>query len=228
MKQILFLLILITTGHVNGQSIKKGLLMPDEGFDVCCFFIPTSGLKVYEQPKGKIVGKISLGTPDHNDEIYSAYIQINEEKKNFSSPNFTMVGYEVMAMTFQDTQSNFIQLQNGYWLDIDEVTSKKLKLTSWMTYIIKKDTEWYANEPGLNLRKTPSINSDIIEHLNGDLWGVSLTNETHGNWCKVNVVQYRKHPCSGEDNLVIQTLSGWIKLLSDEQLPNVWNYGKGC
>ena len=97
-----------------------------------------------------------------------------------------------------------------------------------MDYTIDKDTEWYANDPGLNLRESPTTNSKILATLKGDLWGISTTKETKGNWCKVKVTHYREHPCSGNDNLVIETIIGWVKLISDEQMPNVWNYGKGC
>ena len=133
-----------------------------------------------------------------------------------------------MAMVFKNAEPNYVQLQNGFWLSVEELNSKNLKLTSWMQYLIEKDTEWYANEPGLNLRTGPSTNFEITATLNGDLWGISPTNETNGDWCKVTVIHYREHPCSGGDNLVIETLTGWIKLISDEQTPNVWNYGKGC
>lgn len=202
--------------------------MPVEGFDVCCHFIPLSGLKVYQEPNGASVGELLPGTPDQNQEIYSAYIQTNDGKSEFGYPNLYMVGYEIMAMTFEDAQSRFVKLPNGYWLSEEELSAKKLKLTSWLEYIIEKDTEWYAHDSGLNLREEPSTISKIIRTLKGNLWGIRPSSETKGNWCKVTVTHYRKHPCSGEDNLIIETFTGWIKLLSDEHTPNVWYYGKGC
>lgn len=202
--------------------------MPDEGFDICCYYIPTSGLKVYEQPNGSAIGELTLGAPDNNNERYSANIKIKGDQRKFSYKNLEMVGYEIMAMKFKNTSSNYVQLNNGYWLSVEELTSKQLKLTSWVEYIIEKDTEWYANDPGLNLRELPSTDSNVLATLKGDLWGISPTEEIEGNWCKVTVTHYRQHPCSGNDNLVISTLTGWIKLISDEQTPNVWNYGKGC
>ena len=228
MRQLFTILTFIASGHLNAQGITNGLIMPDEGFNICCYYIPSSGLKVYEQPNGKAVGELTLGTADKNNEVYDASIQLKDRKINFGYPNMEMVGYEIMAMTFKDAQSNFVKLQNGYWLDINEITSKKLKLTSWMEYIINKDTEWYANDPGLNLREYPSADSKILATLKGDLWGIKPSNEIKGNWCKVSVTHYRIHPCSGEDNLIIKTFTGWIKLISDEETPNVWHYGKGC
>lgn len=123
-----------------------------------------------------------------------------------------------------------VQAYNGYWLSVKELQSKGLMLTTWMDYLVKTKNVlgWYANDPGLNLRAEPTTNARILATLKGNLWEITPTNETEGLWCKVVVKQYRKHPCSGESDLVIQTLTGWVKLLSDEQTPNVWNYGKGC
>jgi hypothetical protein len=228
MRSLLMIMALSIANFLCGQRITKGLILPDDGFDVCCYYIPASGLKVYDQVDGTAIDTLTLGSSDHSEEIYSALIEINGQKQNFGYPNLEMVGYEVMAMTFKDARSNFVQLQNGYWLKVEDLTAKQLKLTSWMTYIIQKDTEWYANDPGLNLRESPSSDSKILATLEGDLWGIMPTSETQGNWCKVKVTHYREHPCSGEGNLVIATFTGWIKLISDEQTSNVWNYGKGC
>jgi len=164
MRHLFTILTFITSGYLNAQNITNGLIMPDKGFTVCCYYIPLSGLKVYERPNGKVVGNLTLGMADSNSEIYSASIQIEDIKMNFGYPNMEMVGYEIMAMTFKDAQSNFVKLQNGYWLDVDELTSNKLKLTSWIEYIIKNDTEWYANDPGLNLREDPSSKPKFLQH----------------------------------------------------------------
>ncbi|PIE84857.1 hypothetical protein CSA08_05020 [Candidatus Gracilibacteria bacterium] len=98
----------------------------------------------------------------------------------------------------------------------------------WADYAIDKNTEWYANDFGLNLRECNSIKCKKIITLRGDLYGIKLTNKRKGKWCKVKVTKYRKHPCTGESNIVIKTYTGWIKLISEEGTLNVWNYSKGC
>src|SRR6188768_2443917 len=120
MRHLFIVLTFIASGYLNAQGITNGLIMPGEGFNVSCYYIPPSGLKVYARPNGKAVGELTLGTADNNNEIYSASIQINDMKMNFGYPNMEMVGYDIMAMTFKDAQSNFVKLQNGYWLDIYE------------------------------------------------------------------------------------------------------------
>ena len=228
MKQLFVYLTFFVIQFSNAQEIVKGVIMPTDNFDVCCIYVPKSGLTVYGNAHGPIVGELVLGEPDNNGEVYSAFLEIGDERTKFAYPNLHMVGYEVMALVYTAGRSNFIQLENSYWLSLEEVLKKSLTLKPWLKYIIEKDTEWYANDPGLNLRESPSTDSKILATLKGDLWGISPTSETNGNWCKVKVTHYRKHPCSGEDNLVVETFTGWVKLISDEQTPNVWNYGKGC
>ncbi len=208
-----------------GQELTKGLIMPNpiSSLKLCCLYIPTAGLAAYDQPNGRQIAKIS-------GEGYDAFIEKNEELTEFGYSNFHMVGYEVMAMVYTDNRNGFVRINNGYWLNIYELESKGLVLTNWMDYLINKEDGlgWYANDPGLNLRTEPSVESNILILLKGDLFQITPTHETKGLWCKVKVTEFKKHPCSGDEDLIIRTLTGWIKLVSDEQTPNVWNYAKGC
>ncbi|WP_291871300.1 hypothetical protein [Maribacter sp.] len=229
MKNLFFTLFFISTSiTVYSQKFRAGLVMPTKEFKLCCVYIPDSGLVIYNQPNGNPQGEICLGKPNGSNEFYTASIKKQNSKQILVQENFEMVGYEVMALIVIDSKSGYVKLKNGYWISIEELKSKNLKLTSWMDYAIEKNTEWYANKPGLNLRTGPSIAYNKIVTLKGDLFGINLTTERKGKWCKVNVTQYRKHPCSGEDNLIIKTYSGWVKLISEEETLNVWHYGKGC
>lgn len=213
---------------ISSQEFTAGLIMPNKEFKLCCIYIPNSGLKIYDQPNGNPQGNIYLDKSDNNNEFYSAHIEKNGLKKNLESTNLEMVGYEIVALVFVDSKSGFVKLNNGYWLSVEELKFKNLKLTSWVDYVVEKNTEWYANEPGLNLREGPSADQNKIVTLKGDVFGITLTTEKKGKWCKVKVKKYRKNPCSDGDNLILKTYSGWIKLISEEETPNVWSYSKGC
>lgn len=203
---------------------------PDGAFKSCCVYIPTSGLVAYDRPNGKQIARLEPGAPDNNGEVYKAFIKSDQGLTEFDYANLYMVGYEVMAIVYIDKQGEFVKTHSGYWLSVKELKSNGLILKNWMDYLVdtKDVLGWYANDPGLNLRIEPTTNAKILATLKGDLWEITPTNETRGMWCKVTVKEYRKHPCSGKSDLVIQTLTGWVKLLSDEQTPNVWDYGKGC
>ena len=46
---------------------------------------------------------------------------------------------------------------------------------------------YYANEPGVRLRKELNVNSEIIGSVRGDLFEIKLTNNVDGPWCKVKL-----------------------------------------
>lgn len=228
MKKLLLSFALLAAQLSSAQDMVKGVIMPTEGFEGCCVYVPKSGLTIYGNAHGPVIGKLIQGKPDNNNEVYSMFLEIDGDQIKFGYPNLHMVGYEVMALCYTAGRSNFVQLESGHWLSLEEILKTNLTLKPWIKYMIEKDTEWYANDPGLFLRESPSTDAKILATLKGDLWGISPINETNGNWCKVRVTHYREHPCSGKDNLVIETYSGWVKLISDDHTPNVWNYGKGC
>ena len=179
---ILTLLFIINSFAINSQGLKAGLIMPNKDFKLCCVFIPSSGLKIYDIPNGKAQGQIYLGKADNNNEFYKAIIEKNGLENELKYSNFEMVGYEVMALVFTDLKFGFLKLNNGCWINSEELKSKNLKLISWMDYAIQKNTEWYANEPGLNLRNGPSTDFEKIITLKGDLFGITLTEEKKGKW----------------------------------------------
>ncbi|MCE7995171.1 MAG: SH3 domain-containing protein [Roseivirga sp.] len=232
MKHLFVVLLSTLSLSLFGQELTNGLIMPNPNgpFKSCCVYIPASGLTAYDVPNGKQIAQLQQGTSDHNGEVYKALIKIGEDLTELDYSNLYMVGYEIMALVYVDKRGDFVKINNGYWLSIKELQSKGLMLTTWMDYLINKEDVlgWYANKPGLNLRTGASTNSDIIATLKGDLWEITPTSETKGLWCKVTVKEYTKHPCSGQDYLIKRTLTGWVKLLSENQTPNVWNYGKGC
>jgi hypothetical protein len=51
------------------------------------------------------------------------------------------------------------------------------------------------------------------------------------NWVNINVKKYKEHPCVSELNeneLIEEKFEGWVKIVTDNGLPNVWYYSRGC
>jgi len=227
MKKILFIILCLSTSMYAQEDIA-GLVMPDTGFKSCCIYIPDSGLKLYNKPNGSLKGSIYLGKPDQHNEVYTAFIKANGIEKEIDHTTLDIVGYETMALKFVDIASGYAKLQNDYWISIKELKSKDMKLVSWMDYAVNKGIQWYANDPGLNLRTGPSTDFKKIVTLKGDLFGITPTGETKEKWSKVDIIQSNEHPCTGGDDRIINTYSGWVKLISEENTLNVWYYAKGC
>ena len=122
----------------------------------------------------------------------------------------------------------FVLVDDKYWIEIEDLKANGLKLVTWLQFAKEKGSGWYAKDPGLNLRKGASTQHEIIATLKGDLFDIKPLQETEGLWCKVEVTEYRAHPCSGGKDLIIRVLVGWVKLISDDLTLNVYNYSRGC
>jgi hypothetical protein len=227
------LLVLPMTCHA--QAITSGVILPEneQTFNSCCVYIPSAGIYIYNKPKGEIIGKIELSNSTKDKGLGKYNLKINGQSKPLDSQYLEVVKGEIKAIKYVGQKLNFIKIYNDYWISISELKEKGLRMVNSMQYLIEKSPDvlgYYAVGSGLNLRKSPSTQSELMMTLKGDLLEIKLTEETNGFWCKVVVTKYSDHPCTSKgnfDEIKLQTFTGWIKLLSDDQTPNV-TYYKGC
>ncbi len=197
-------------------------------------YVPISGINVYNKPNGTSLGKIIQDTTRaSNGEFYKVLLNLKGKKEVMKPSNFDVVDYKRMALKYEEKNSTFVKTHNGYWIKISELDKNGLRIVNQIEYLIDKSQDvlgYYAISPGLNLRRLPSTKSEVIMTLKGDLLEIKLTEEVKGLWCKVIVTEYSDHPCTSKgnfDEIKLRTFTGWIKLLSDDQIPNV-TYYKGC
>ncbi|MHA7100512.1 hypothetical protein [Roseivirga pacifica] len=223
-------LLLFCSSNLFSQEIKKGLILPknEETFKPCCIYIPSDGISVYDQDMNSI-GRLMHGELS-NSESYEAFFLNSEGIKQSLNPRLFMIGYEVMALTYSDINDKLVKIENIGWLKLEELESSELIAIDWLNYLqTKRDVlGYYANEPGFDLRTAPNINSEKIVTAKGDLYQITPLANNSGKWCKVKVTKYKKHPCSGEQDLIEHEYLGWMKIISDNDTPNLWSYGKGC
>lgn len=215
--RIQFLILgLVMSFACHSQSLTKGIIIAKKGsmFNTCCVYVPKSGLTLYNQPNGNKIGTIL------SDKIEPIYLH--------------EMTREMSALIYVVQKDGFVKIKDNGWLSITELNKQGLAPVNWMQYLIDNSSNvlgYYANNPGLNLRKSPSKQSKVILTLKGDLLEIKLTHETKGLWCKVKVTAYSEHPCASKGNFADikqKTMTGWIKLLSDDLTPNVSYYPKGC
>ena len=233
----------LTCTMAYGQVLQSGLILPnnyeDEG--ICCIYAPSNGFTIYDQPNGEITGKLTRNAAQNTDNqsYYRIYFvdDRNKTETQIELENFWQIGYEIWALTYNERQNGFVKLKienQNLWLKESEVKNMKFELVEWQTFLSDnagKVLGFYANEPGLNLREQPNTSSRIIKTLRGDLHEISPTNEHIGLWTKVKVIIMKEHPCETElteEENIEEILEGWIKILDDDGLPNVWNYSRGC
>lgn len=225
-----FLALLTFVITCNAQTITNGVILPknESTFNSCCVYIPSIGIKVYNKPKGEVIGKI-----EPNSTTNKVNIEIDGQLKPLDGQCLEKVKGEIQALKYVEQKLDFIKIYNSYWISILELEKQGFQIMNRMQYLIKKSPEvlgYYAVGSGLNLRKSPCSNSEVIMTLKGDLLEIKLTEETNGLWCKVIVTKYSDHPCTSKgnfDEIKLSTFTGWIKLLSDDQTSNV-TYYKGC
>ncbi len=241
----LLIIFLLVTDFCFAQQYQNGLILPDfakvKHSDVCCVYLPKDGFSVFNAPSGNIVGSLTrMNESKTDDQAPYKIFFINKSTKTAKEielSNFKEIGYEIWAMTYFERKNGFVRIVDSsidFWLNEKEIKKKGFIVENWKDFLISNTGNllgYYANDPGLNLQLLPSKDSDVVLTLKGDLLEITPTEETEGNWVKVNVIKYKEHPCVSELNqeeLIEDKFEGWIILVDDNGLPNVWYYSRGC
>lgn len=182
-------------------------------------YVPETGLRAYNE-YGEPVGRILMK------DTWKVFFEKDQALEQIERSSLFSVGYEIEALVFTDRVAGFVLVDDKYWIEVVELNANGLRLVNWMEYATNNTSSWYANDPGLNVRKGPSSTYDVLATLKGDSFEIIPTKEIKGLWCKVKVTEYNMHPCAGGE--AIKTFTGWVKLLSYEFTLNVYNYSRGC
>ena len=242
MKTTIINLILLIPILSFGQTFKRGIIVPkidslQYSQKYCCVLSPEQGFQIYDNPKGKIIGTLKrIGNIKKDDQVpYKIYLVSGEKKEKVD--NYREIGYEIFAINYTDSIDGFVKvldISKNYWINVAEINRQEFKTESWLEHLLLKsenDLGYYANEPGLRLRKEPNVNSEIIGSVRGDLFEIKLTKQIEGQWCLVKVIKYKEQPCNTEldeaENIEYKT-EGWLKIIDDNGEPNLWNYIRGC
>lgn len=242
MRKIILYSILLLPILNFSQALKNGIIITEidslkYSDKNCCILSPEKGFTAYNEPNGKIIGKIKrLESKEKNDQLaYEIYLVT--ENKNLKLNEYTQIGYEIFALNFIKEEDGFIKLKNqsrNIWLNINELNKLGFKAINWIDYMVlnsEKVLGYYAKEPGLRLRNKPDLLGEIIGSVRGDLFEIKLTGAILGNWAKVKITKYREHPCfteSNENENIEFKSEGWLKIIDDNGEPNLWNYTRGC
>ncbi|MGX7668739.1 SH3 domain-containing protein [Flavobacterium pedocola] len=242
MTKYLKILLLFFPFLLSGQTFKRGLILPSVDTlkyaeKYCCVLTPKEGFTVYDGPKGNVLGKIKREINKNDDQsFYALFFISGKNKSKMDHENFREVGSDLFALNYTDLVDGYVKVlhpQKNYWLKIEEINKKEFKIVAWLDHLIKGSHDvmgYYANDPGLRIRKEPTTESEIITTAYGDLFEIKLTEQVSGPWCKAKITKYKEHPCHTEleDEENIENVSeGWIKVIADDGEPNLWTY-KGC
>jgi len=227
------------------QVYQSGLILPDlsqvEESEVCCIYAPPEGFTAFDTPNGSAIGRLKrIGDSKQDDQaLYKLFIQQASTKslQQISYTSLEQIGYEVWAIPYFERKNGFVRIlgrSSNIWISEEEIKSKNFWLSDWQSFLLSNGGDvlgYYANAPGLNLRSAPTTSSELLRTLRGDLFEIKPTGQVQGTWAKVKVKKYKEHPCVSDleqDELIEYELEGWIKIVTDEGLPKVWFYARGC
>jgi len=241
-KTLAFLL-LITQLSLYSQVRQNGLIIPKD-FNTefsCCVYAPKNGFSVYNKPNGNRIGTLSTKTKyKTKSEFDENLFFIDDQLKKdlvIDLKNLVEVGYEMLSLTFFERKNGFVRIADKsaeYWLKEKEITDTNFKVLDWQQFYFDMKHQllgFYADEKGLDLKTAPSLNSKTIKTLKGDLFEIIPTDKTKGNWTKIKVKKYKKHPCVAdfeEKENVEYEVKGWIEVIDTKGKPTLWFYSRGC
>ena len=239
----LTLLFLITQLPVNAQVRQNGLIIPKDFNDelLCCVYLPKNGFTVYSKPNGNRIGTLSLQgkySKEKNSD-YNLFIIDDEHKRDIvvDLDSLVEIGYEMLGLTFFERKKGFVRIADAsvaYWIQEKDIAETNFKILDWQQFYFDMRNQllgFYANEKGLDLKIEPSLNSKTIKTLKGDLFEITPTDQTKGNWTKVKVKKHKKHPCVSdfkEKENIEYEVDGWIEVIDTKGKPTLWFYSRGC
>lgn len=212
------LIILIKANPGLGQMMQNGLIVDINDPNISLFkrLAPDDGFSIYDRPNGNKIGLFS----NHK-------VIVNNVELPFDMVRITQISYHNRAINYFERKDGYVRVITdtmSCWLSEDEIIKNNFKIREWQEFLISNKHNvlgYFAN--GLNLREGPSTDSKIIKTLKGFNLRIEPTNESNGLWTKVKVIKYKLDPCEGDLGGNIEyTLEGWIKIVDDKGLPNVW------
>lgn len=230
---------------------SAGLLIPDfeklpelprERF---AYAPAASGWTVYQSPEGKPRGRLSRFCPtaryeDGNMRMFLLPNRNPNECGHITTENLHHLSDDTYVIPFFEKHGDFIRLFDAakfsdVWVKIDEVATQNFQMVDWISYFVERRYSPAHANGGLNLREGPYADAPVILTVRGEEMDIFLIGYDdgfcEGQWCKVKVIVHKENPCTTtipEAQNRIKECEGWIKLIDDSGLPNIYINTKGC
>ena len=218
---------------------QSGLVIPLPDVpteEICCLFTPTGGFKLYNSQgvrKGKIIG----GSETDDGQFYSTKLIVGEvgsgEEKEVDIEFYETVDYEEYALLFHERKDGMVKVlspEEDWWIKEEDLVSDNFRIISWREFLMVNAGNmmgYYALDgTKLPVYAGPSYNAVTMMQIEGNVHEVEPTGEVNGNWSKVIVTIYDKHPC--EEGTILESIEGWMELTTVEGVPLVMYYSAGC
>lgn len=190
---------------------------------------PDGSVPLLDSPNAVEVGELSK----KSDWSLTANTSETGEFEVQGRPPFVEVTYEGQCLIFHQRFDNHVSVwlredDPQYYIPIQALENIGLYPMTWMEFLLFESNDFFPRpEGGLNLRDAPKVTGKKVVTMKGDLYCIRPTGKTEGQWLEAKVLQWKEHPCSGEE-VVLNTYTGWFKAIDDTGHPNIWFYTRGC
>jgi hypothetical protein len=212
-------------------SSGMGFIYPEKGVREWTLNFPLAKIELFDGPSGKSVGSIIKKNS------LNILYQINAKGFPYRVADKDLVellphGY---CLKFFEIRDNFVKVLvnstgRGYWISLKEMAYLRYKSMNWVTWMKSSKEVFYPMvDVGINLRSAPDQKSNKVELLKGNHYAITLSGNTEGSWAEASVSYYAVPPCKGNQKVAAsKVMQGWIKVIDDAGMPNIWYYPQGC
>lgn len=223
----------IPAQNPNYAKYGIGYLYSEKGLQTLSINFPNAEFELFDSPGGKKTGVIFK--KDFINLMYK-----NEIKKTvFRVKNEDMVEFadKTYCLKYFEQSGDYLKILvnstgKGYWISIKELKYLRIISQSWFDYFLEQKKGFYpAIDIGLNIREKPDVKSRKIALLKSDYYYIKLSGTTEGMWAEAEVIKYDTRPCKSKDPASLKAgskISGWIKIIDDTGVPNIWFHCNGC
>ncbi|HNW70012.1 MAG TPA: hypothetical protein PKI01_06395 [Bacteroidales bacterium] len=217
----------------NYARFGIGYLVAEKGLQAYAINFPNAAFDLFSAPGSKKVGTI------YKKDFINLMYQVNTGTSAFRVKNEDLAEFpgKSFCLKYFEQEDGFLKILvnstgKGYWIMEKELKYLRINSQSWFEYFVKQKGDYFpVIDIGLNLREKPKAESKKIALLKGDCFMIRLTGTIEGFWAEAEVKKYAARPCKSADLSSLSpdvVMNGWIKILDDSGVPNIWFHVNGC
>jgi hypothetical protein len=236
-KIVVFCFLMVALLGVEAQegpvpSSGIGIIFPEKNINERCLNFPLARIELFDAPGGEKAGFITKKNS------LNLMYQVAAQNFPFRVQDKDLAELAPLAYCLKifAREGDFVKVlvnstKNGYWISLKEIGYLRFSAMLWIDWMKTQKGLFYPMvDMGINLRSAANPQSNKLALLKGPLFAIQLTGKTEGSWAEVTASRYASPPCknTGSNAAPIETKSGWLKVLDDAGMPNIWFYPRGC
>ncbi|MFX0555905.1 hypothetical protein ACOCEA_03865 [Maribacter sp. CXY002] len=203
------------------------------GIGIINFPETEQAVSIYNAPQGNEIGFLELSNYG-SDSNPVALNWRNQEGISLRIPSSALmeIGYEEQGLVVLENKDGFIRVfddngQQSQWLSLEKLRENGFEYLPWIRFMVTSDRSFLPMFYGMNVRNASTAAASLLVLAKGEQFEITPTGKVNGLWAEVIVQEFDSVYCEMPHNL-LNTYTGWIKILDDAGYPNIWFYARGC